>query len=353
MTTDGIALSRRFHSPPSRSAARTPFRLALAFLPLPAIAACARSSDALIVYCSVDERFARQILDAFQSATGLTAEPVFDSEAGKTTGLINRIRAERERPRADVLFSGELFNTMRLANEGLLEPFDPPAAADIPRRCRDPARRWTAIGARGRVLAFDPKRIARDQLPDTWEQLAAPRYASRLAFANPLFGTTKGHIAAMFVLWGDDRAVDFLKRLRDNGALMVDGNSSAVRAVIDGRADWCMTDTDDVWVARRDGAALDLKHLDMGDGGTLWIPCSVALIKNARHPDRAKRLVDFLVSADTERMLARSESRNVPVRSALRRELGIAEPPASKVSFTRIAARLESSTARVREILLR
>ncbi len=326
-----------------------PFVPLLLFLP-----ACSPSPDnALVVYCSVDERFAQQVLDEFQARTGITARAVFDTEAGKTTGLVNRIRAERDRPRADVLFSSELFNTMRLADDGLLEPFDAPSAADIPGQFRDPQRRWTAIGARGRVLAYAPERVPRRQLPDTWEQLAQPEHASRLAFANPLFGTTKGHVAAMFALWGDERATVYLKNLRANGALLVDGNSSAVRAVIDGRADMCMTDTDDVWVARRDGASLDLKYLDMGDGGTLWIPSSVAVIKNARHPKLAKRLADFLVSADTERTLADSLSRNIPVRPALRRALNLTTPDASRLPFSEIAAKLDSSTAVVRDTLLR
>jgi iron(III) transport system substrate-binding protein len=327
--------------------------LSLLGLGCAAIGACKPATDNVVVYCSVDEAFARRVLGVFTERTGIKVDAVFDSEAGKTTGLVNRIRAERNRPRADVLFSSELFNTMKLADEGLLAKYSPPAAADIPSRYRDPANQWTAIGLRGRVLAFDPSRTPRDDLPDTWEELAEQKWASRLAMANPLFGTTRGHNAAMFALWGERRATEFLKRISQHGTLIVGGNSSALRAVIDKRADWCMTDTDDVWVAQRDGASVDLKYLDMGDGGTLWIPCSVALVKGAEDSPNAQRLVDFLVSDAAERLLAESASRNVPVRPALRESLSLDEPPMSKLSYRKIADVLDSAAISARDILLK
>ncbi len=321
---------------------------------------CKRSQDAvltdkLIVYCSVDEAFARGVLNTFSTRTGIELSVVFDSEAGKTTGLVNKIISEAAagRPRADVFWSSELFSTIMLGRKGLLEPYDSPAAADIPARFKDAGHRWTAMAARARVLAFDPQVVKPEDVPKRWEQLATSELAKRTAIANPLFGTTRGHVAAMFALWGPDRARAFLKRLRDGGAHITDGNSSAVRAVINGSVTLAATDTDDVWVARRSGASLDLVYPDMGDGGTLLIPCSVAIIKGTAHREAPRKLVDFLVSAEVERILAESDSRNVPVRSSLLAALGMTRPPESKVDFDAVADAMDEAVAAVREILIR
>ena len=134
---------------------------------------------------------------------------------------------------------------------------------------------------------------------------------------------------------------------------MVDGNSASVRAVIGGRAKIAMTDTDDVWVAQNSGATLTPRYLDMGDGGTLLIPCSVALIKGRSNTANARKLVDYLVSADVERALAASDSRNVPVREPLRRELDVTLPSQTGVSFIEIADAMHDSIVAVREILIR
>ena len=319
--------------------------------------ACSRSTntvrDELVVYCSIDDVFGRSVLDAYQSRTGRNLSVVFDSEAGKTTGLVNKIirEADSGRSRADVFWSSELFNTIRLGRRGLLEPYESPSAADIPKRFKDAQHRWTALAARARVLAFDPQHIG--DVPQTWQQLADPEFAKQLSFANPLFGTTRGHVAAMFALWGEKRGRAFLVGLRDGGVRIADGNSSAVRDVIAGRTRLAATDTDDVWVAQQAGESVELSYPDMGDGGTLLIPCSVAIIKGTAHLDEARRLVDYLVSAEVERMLAQSDSRNIPVRESLRKELGITWPAASKVEYEKVADAMDEAGAAVREILLR
>lgn len=307
------------------------------------------------VYCSVDEVFAREVLAQFEKESEIAVETVFDSEAGKTTGLVNRIIEESRagRVRADVFWSSELFNTIRLARMGLLARYDSPAASDIPKRFRDAGRRWTSVAVRGRVIAYDPLRTQRENVPKKWADLAKPEVASRTALANPLFGTTRGHVAAMFALWGNDEGASFLSHLSENGVTIADGNSSAVRAVITGRVELAATDTDDVWVAQRAGYSIDLVYPDMGDGGTLWIPCSVALVEGGAEDDAAKRLVDYLVSARVEKMLAESDSRNIPVREKLREELGLKLTGESAVTFDAIADAMELSEKAVREILIR
>ena len=314
-----------------------------------------RSTGTVRVYCTVDERFARQVLKTYQTRAGVDVSVVFDSEAGKTTGLINRIISESRsgRPRADVLWSGELFSTILLGRQGLLEPYEPPSSWDIPNRYKDSGHRWTALAVRARVLAFDPEEVGSSDLPTRWEELARPGLAERTTIANPLFGTTRGHVAAVFALWGRARGQAWLTQLRDGGVQIADGNSATVRSVIAGRARFALTDTDDVWVAQRSGASLDLRYLNMGDGGTLLIPCSVSIIKGGGNVAAARKLVDFLVSAEVERMLAESDSRNVPVRPSLRSALNMEWPPESNISFGAVADAMDEAVAAVREILLR
>lgn len=314
-----------------------------------------KQTQELTVYCSVDEAFARPILDKFEARTQSQLAIVFDTEAGKTTGLVNRIIQEEDsgRPRADVFWSSEVFNTIALARRGLLVAHPPGTATDIPARFKDPDHFWTGLAVRARVIAFDPARQPNKRIPRRWLDLAAPQFAGRLAFANPLFGTTRGHVAAMLSMWGRDKTAMFLTRMRDHGMTLVDGNSAAVRALIAGRVDLAATDTDDVWVAQRSGAQVELVYPDMGRGGTLLVPCSVAIVRGTAHLQLARELVDYLVSAEVERELATSTSRNIPVRETLRQELKIDWPAESVVDYAAIADVMDEAAALSREILLR
>lgn len=318
------------------------------------LAGCGRGRDApsVAVYTSVDQEFAEPLLLAFSEETGIRVDAAYDTEAGKTSGFLRRIQREAQRPRCDVWWSSEVFGTVELANAGLLAAYDSPAAGDIPREWRDAQRRWTGLAPRARVLAFHPARVARERLPRSWKELADNPLPPRLALANPLFGTTRGHVGAIFAAWGDDAGRALLRKLRAGHATIADGNAQAVRLLAAGAADVCLTDTDDVWAAQARGEAIDLLYLPLDQAhGPLWIPNSVALVQGAPHPEPARRLIDYLVGAATERALARSASRNVPVRPALRSELEIAETPVAP-DFEGVARRLPAALEAARELLI-
>jgi len=313
--------------------------------------------NAITVYCSVDETYAKPILQTFTDRTDLELSVQFDTEAGKTTGLVNRIISESKagRPRADVFWSGEVFNTILLARQGLLAPCTSPSAADIPERYRDPQHRWTGYALRGRVLAFNDEKMGSLPRPKYWSDLAKPEFARHVAIANPLFGTTRGHFAAMFALWGPKQASEFLVGLRAGGAKILDGNSATIRAVAAGDVAMGATDTDDVWAALRGGKIVGFSFLDMGDGeGTLMIPCSVSLVNRGPNPEQGKKLVDYLLSAEVERWLAEGPARHIPVREALRKELGDAFEllPHSQISFDAVADSMDEAMSAVRNLLL-
>lgn len=317
---------------------------------------CERSAPAerVIVYTSVDQEFAEAILARFEQQTGVDVQPVFDSEAGKTTGLVRRLFAERAAPRCDVWWSGEIFGTIELARADALAAYVSPAAADLPSGWSDRDGRWTGVAARARVLAFDTRHAKAEDLPRTWRELSEPRWASQLALANPQFGTTRGHVAAMFARYGEAETRRWLQAFRDAGAQLADGNGHAVRLLAAGSARIAMTDTDDVWVAQSRGQPVDLVYpaLDVGQP-PVWIPCTVALMRGAPNSANGRRLVDFLVSAACEEALARSTSRNVPLRSTIRDTVGYTGPIPQPLDWEAAADALQPSAAAARDILLR
>lgn len=346
MTHSRSSVNRRFRSSGSMHLAGIVWRAAFGVLALLLLIAplllpgCRDDREVVTLYTSVDDPFAREVVAAFEQQTGIRVRLSTDTEAGKTTGLVRRIEAERDRPQADVFWSSELFYTIMLAREGLLAEYRPPAEG-IPDRYRDPDGRWTAFGVRGRVIGYNSEKVDAGDVPTRWRDLTDARWKGQLGVADPRFGTTLGHFAAMYVLWGEAEYLAFLRELAETIDELMDGNMTAARRVAHGRLLICSTDTDDVWVMQDNDLPIDLVYPDMGDGGTLLIPNSVGLITNGPNPETAKKLIDFLTSEQTERMLAESLSRNIPVRPSLREELGLEMPPETKIDFTAISEAIE------------
>ncbi len=278
-----------------------------------------RETRRVVVYVSADPLTATPILDAFTRETGIRVEPLFDTEATKTTGLATRIRRESSRPRADVFWSSEPFAVEQLASEGLLASIGHPDLDDHPEAWRRHDRRWFAFAGRARVIAYRPDRLSADEAPTAWGDLADPRWRNEIVLADPRFGTTRGHIGALEAGWGDETFQSWLDGLAANHArLLPGGNAATVDAVIRGEVLLGLTDSDDVLAARARGLSIEAvlpRHGSPGieGGGTLLVPNAAGIVTGAPSADEGAELVAFLASPRVERMLRGSPAHHQPV----------------------------------------
>jgi iron(III) transport system substrate-binding protein len=298
----------------------------------------------LVLYTSVDEPLARPILDRFTKRTGIAVDLQADAEKNKSVGLARRLEAERDHPRADVWWGNEVFHTINLAAGGLLEPYDPPTAKDVPPLFKDPGGLWTGNALRARVIAVGGDGV----LPNrSILDLANPRLKHRIAMAHPSAGTTSGHVAALYVLWGPDRARQFFRDLKANGMKLVGGNSVVAEAVGRGTFQAGLTDNDDVAAASREGGKLSLVLPDQDGIGTLTIPTTVALVRGSKHAGEARQLVDFLCSREVEDELIRLQFAAYTVRGGA----GASAIVPMKVDYREVAKVLKQASEEAVEIL--
>ena len=138
-------------------------------------------------------------------------------EAAKTTGLVNRLIAERSRPQADVWWNGEFAQTLLLKDRGVLAPYRAPAAADLPGRYVDRAGYWTGMAGRARVFLVNTALVAPADYPRHRTDLAAPQWRGRVGMARPLFGTAATEAAALYARLGPERARGLLRSVAGRG----------------------------------------------------------------------------------------------------------------------------------------
>lgn len=261
------------------------------------------SRPEVVVYTSVDQIFSQPVLDRFESETGIRVRAVYDIEEAKSTGVVNRLIAEAEKPQADVFWSGDVFRCLVLKDKGLLAPHDAPSS--IPSVFRDPEGFWTGFSGRARVLVYNREKV-QPPLPRSLQDFTSSEREGQLAIANPLFGTTTVHAAALFALLGDETARQLFDGFKANGVRMVGSNSETLRAALSGEVAFGLTDTDDAFVALRDGQPLGLLFPDQEGVGTLLMPNAVALIRGAPHPEQGKQLIEFMLSSEVETLLRES-----------------------------------------------
>ncbi len=329
--------------------------------------ACTReAADEVVLYSSVDPQYLQPVMDAFEEETGIRVRYAGDTEATKTTGLATRLVEENRsgRARADVWWSSEPFWTIQLAGQGIFTPYTSDAAEQSipggwPAQHRGDNDLWYGLALRARVFVYNTDLVSESDAPRTLTDLLDPRFKGRIGIARPEFGTTRGHMAAMLVAFGEDQFRDWLQSLADNGVRIYDGNMSVVRAVSTGEIHVGLTDTDDVWAGQRNGWPVALTYearsnppsLETGMG-PLMMPNTIALVAGAPNSDNGKRFIDFVLSGKAERILAESDSHNIPVNPDLSAEFSqYAVADQAQVSLEAVAAAMDRAIQICNEIL--
>src|SRR5438094_8678550 len=106
---------------------------------IPILTSChPTSSRIVVVYVSEEQVFSEPILKDFERETGITVKSVFDTEEAKSTGVMNRLIAERDNPQADVYWANEPVRADALKQRGVSTAYVSPSAEGIPEQFKDP-----------------------------------------------------------------------------------------------------------------------------------------------------------------------------------------------------------------------
>ena len=282
---------------------------------------------ALTLYTSQDITYAAGLVGRFEQETGVRVLVLYDSEAVKTVGLANRLMAESAHPQCDVFWNNEMLRTRQLAVHGVFRA----------------TNGWAEFGYRSRRLVVNTNLVALGQAPHSLLELTNRVWRGKVALAYPMFGTTATHFLALRQHWGENGWRAWCEGLRDNEALLLDGNSVVVQMVGRGEASIGLTDSDDVAVGQREGlpvAALPLSP------EMLLIPNTVGVIRDSPHPGAAEQFFQFIQRADVVEQLVAWHALEGISASEVR-------TPTLEPDWNRLLADLDRGTAELKAVFLR
>jgi ABC-type Fe3+ transport system, periplasmic component len=243
-------------------------------------------ADEVVIYVSEDQVFSEPILKDFEKETGIKIRAVYDTEEAKGTGVMNRLLMEKNNPQADVYWANEPIRAVVLKQSGISATYVSVNAKDIPDNFKDAEGCWTAFSARARVLVVNKKAPNR---PTSIIAYTEPQWKGKSVIANPLFGTTTAHVAALFTIWEEDRAKSFMTDMKKNGVKISTNNGESADLVAAGEFDFSLVDSDDAINRIRQGKAIKIIFPDQKEGE---VGCM--LVPNTDEKDAENRFVEIL-----------------------------------------------------------
>lgn len=290
---------------------------------------CQRSEPStVVIYTSQDEEYAEPIFKQFETQTGIKVSPVYDSEAVKTVGLVNRLLAETSHPQCDVFWNNEEFRTRQLAARNVFRE----------------TNGWALLGYRSRRLVVNTNLLPLAAAPRAFSEATNVIWRGKVALAYPLFGTTATHFLALRQRWGDAQWQSWCRALAANKPFLVDGNSVAAKLAGSGEASLGFSDSDDIAAEQHDGKPVSA--IPMSEE-TLIVHNTVGVVRGGPHPAEAQRLFEYLQSAEAQQRLVQANALESAIPGDPRTLPGL------KVDWEALLRDLDSGTEELKGIFLR
>lgn len=270
-------------------------RLALALLSLSAIApwSSARAADVICYNCPPEWADWASMLKAIKA--DLNYEIPHDN---KNSGqALAQILAEKNNPVGDIGYFGVTFG-MKAKAQDALEPYKPANWDQVPAGLKDADGYWTTIHSGTLGLFVNKDALGGKPVPACWKDLLKPDYKGMVGYLDPSSAAVGyvGAVAVNLALGGAasdfDPAVSFFKDLRKNDPIVPKQTSYA--RVVSGEIPILFD---------YDFNAYRAKYSEKGNfefvipcEGSVVFPYVVGLVKNAPDKEKAKKVLDYLLS---------------------------------------------------------
>jgi iron(III) transport system substrate-binding protein len=192
--------------------------------------------------------------------------------------------------RADV-FSGSHLAMINHKKAGHLQKYINAEQKAFPKEYKDPDGYWTAFYMDTRVLAYNTRLAARDDVPKTYEELLLPKWKSKMAMDDAdyiLYGS-------LLEMMGQERGLSFMKKLAQQDLIIRSGHSLLTQLLMAGE-----------FPIYLDGFGSNIEKFKAQGAPIDWVALEPVIVSlnpvgmaiNAPHPNSARLLVDFLLSKE-------------------------------------------------------
>lgn len=263
------------------------------------IEAAKKEGGKVVAYGSLESTAMDPITDAFEKKTGIKVE-YFRSSATKAMERgLTELRAGKAIFDVMVNNSGTI-EIMR--KENIFAKYISPSAAGFPKDEIDPqlgpAYRHTPIG-----IIYNKSAISAADAPRSLEDLLNPKYRGKVVMPDPTqHTTTMQWLASLYKIMGKEKADKFIRDLGATKPLLAESFAPSAERVSTGETPIAISLVRYVVTFAESGAPVDYVRL----GKMLSTGQYLALSHKAPRPSAGKAFIDFFLSVEGMKLLAKS-----------------------------------------------
>lgn len=263
------------------------------------------------LYSARKEALIKPLLDKFTQETGISVNLV----TGNADNLITRLKSEGKYSPADLLLTTDVGRLYRAKQQGLTQKINmSEAISTLPNNFRDEQGHWLGLSLRARPLMVAIDRVDTETL-NKMEDLTNPEWKGRVCIRSSSNIYNQSMVAALIAQLGESATQEWVNGLVNNFSRSPQGGDrDQIKAVAAGMCDVAIANTyylagmlssEDV-TTQEQAKKVKVIWPNQADRGVHINISGVALTKNAPNKDAASRLIDFLLSNESQLWYAKT-----------------------------------------------
>ena len=257
-------------------------------------AASGEEEPVLVVYTARSEALNNAVIPEFEKDTGIKVEVVV---AG-TGELLKRAQSEKDNPLGDIFWVAD--QTMLSSSKDLFMEYVSPEDSNMLEAFRNNTGYFTPAFADPSVMIVN-KDLKGDMKIDGFEDLLNPELKGKIAFGDPV-NSSSAFQSLLAMLYGmgkdgdplSDQAWDYVDQFIANlDGKMCNSSSQVYKGVAEGEYVVGLTWEDPAANYVKEGAAVEVVF---PKEGAIFPGESVQILKGCKHPENAKKFVDYMLS---------------------------------------------------------
>ncbi|MCT7988445.1 iron ABC transporter substrate-binding protein [Laspinema olomoucense] len=280
----------------------------------------------LIIYSGRNENLIGPVIDKARQELGLDIEVRY----GDTAELAIALLEEGRNSRADLFFAQDAGALGAMAQARRTMPISQPLINRVDSRFRSRNAQWVGISGRARVVDYNTQLVQRAELPKNVWELTDPKWRGKVGWA-PTNGSFQSFITAMRATAGDDRTLEWLRAMKDNGTVVYPNNSTILEAL--GRGEVHLGLVNNYYLSRfiKENPNFPVAHHYMtGDIGSMINVAGVAIMDTTDQKGDAEKFIDYLLTPESQQYFAEQTS-EYPLLAGV-------EAPAKQIPISQINA---------------
>jgi len=264
----------------------------------------AAQAEELVVYSERKEPLIQPIFETYTKETGVQVRYLTDA----APVLIERLAAEGEATRADLLMTVDAGSLWQAAQRGVLQPVRSPVLErNIPANLRDPDAQWFALSQRARTVVYSTERVKPEQL-STYESLADPQWKGRLCLRSSKKVYNQSLVATLLARSGAEQVESVVQGWVANLAAPAFADDTLlIQAIAAGQCDVGIVNTYYLGRLKKDDPALPVNVFwpNQQDAGVHVNVSGAGVVKHSKHREAAVKFLEWLSSDEAQDEFAR------------------------------------------------